>query len=250
MSIFNTHLFFGFITLFLLRDVLAQTTISSPISLTRQVHQELYLFPEPIDISLPQPNDDLLQCFANEWNNPASDPFVPPPLVRQYGEIDNIDDGITSNDLWTSSFPDHQGLMDIVPWTEISMMNIIGDINELCTRSKCYSKIITTSTTSVSTTLLSGSNLIKHLPAGITIAIGIVDGYTKTKETGSVGAGISSGMIKAGAGYYVSAYLIPGCFAAPDPTFLTKPLCLYMGYLVSRAGNTIGDDIANSIAGK
>ena len=125
-----------------------------------------------------------------------------------------------------------QGLMDKVPWTDISQQNIIGQLGEKCLRSRCI-------------------DIPQPQPVGGPVSVpfiapvmGALSGYMKAKETGSVKAGVVKGTVVTGTSYLVSSYLAPVCLANPEPA--SKVFCF--GFLAgfSYFGGSVGDAVADS----
>ena len=73
---------------------------------------------------------------------------------------------------------------------------------------------------------------------------GVFSAYTKTKETGSVKAGVVKGTVVTGASYFASTVLAPACMVNPEPA--TKVVCFGILAGFSYFGNSVGDVVADS----
>jgi hypothetical protein len=133
-----------------------------------------------------------------------------------------------------------QGLMDNIPWTDISPQNIIGELGEKCLRTKCYHPVVTPPVP-VPVPL---PTVPKPLTPIIAPLAGAFSGYMKTKETGSVKAGVAKGTVVTGTSYLISTYLAPICIGDPEPA--SKVVCFGMLAGFSYLGSSVGDAVADS----
>ena len=131
-----------------------------------------------------------------------------------------------------------QGLMDNIPWTDISPQNIIGELSAKCLRTKCYHPVVTP------TVPVPLPTVPKPLTPIIAPIAGAFSGYMKTKETGSVKAGVAKGTVVTGTSYLISTYLAPICIVDPEPA--SKVVCFGMLAGFSYLGSSVGDAVADS----
>ena len=134
-----------------------------------------------------------------------------------------------------------QGLMDNIPWTDISPQNIIGELGEKCLRTKCYHPVVTPT---VPLPIVPLPTVPKPLTSIIAPVAGAFSGYMKTKETGSVKAGVAKGTVVTGTSYLISTYLAPICIGDPEPA--SKVVCFGMLAGFSYLGSSVGDAVADS----